>query len=226
MTSVVLLSGGMDSTLTAAIARAESDEVAAIHFNYRHRTEQRELKAFQNISEKLGISKRLIVDAEVLRKIGGSSLTDTGIPVSKADLRATHIPTSYVPFRNGTFLSIAAGWAEVLGAERIYIGAVEEDSSGYPDCRKIFFEAFENVINLGTKPETHIQIMTPVIAMKKSEIVKKSLEIGAPLELTWSCYQSEDEACGECDSCALRLRGFEHAGAIDPLPYKKRPLYG
>ena len=175
MTSVVLLSGGMDSTLTAAIARAESDEVAAIHFNYRHRTERRELTAFNNICDKLQISKRLVVDAEVLRNIGGSSLTDTSIPISSADLTATNIPTSYVPFRNGTFLSITAAWAEVLGAERIYIGAVEEDSSGYPDCRKIFFEEVEKAINLGTKPETSIRIMTPVIAMKKSEIVKKSL---------------------------------------------------
>src|SRR4051812_27523628 len=143
MTSVVLLSGGMDSTLSAVIARKESDTVAAIHFNYRHRTERRELRAFEDICARLGIHTRLIVDAEVLRKIGGSSLTDTSIPVTKADLSATNIPTSYVPFRNGTFLSIATGWAEVLGAERIYIGAVEEDSSGYPDCRKIFFEDFE-----------------------------------------------------------------------------------
>ena len=225
MTSVVLLSGGMDSTLTAAIARAESDDVAAIHFNYRHRTEHRELAAFNAICDKLEITKRLIVDAEVLRNIGGSSLTDSAIPVSQANLSATNIPSSYVPFRNGTFLSIAAGWAEVLGAERIYIGAVEEDSSGYPDCRKIFFEEFEKVIALGTKPETRIRIMTPVIAMKKSEIVKKSLALGAPLELTWSCYKSEDEACGECDSCALRLRGFELAGATDPIAYKKRPKY-
>ncbi|MDP4219681.1 MAG: 7-cyano-7-deazaguanine synthase QueC [Bacteroidota bacterium] len=225
MTSVVLLSGGMDSTLTAAIACAESDTVAAVHFNYRHRTERRELAAFQAICDKLGITKRLVVDAEVLRQIGGSSLTDEAIPVSKADLAATDIPSSYVPFSNGTFLSIATGWAEVLGAERIYIGAVEEDSSGYPDCRKVFFDEFEKAINLGTKPETHIRIITPVIAMKKSEIVKKSLELGVPLELTWSCYQSEDEACGECDSCALRLRGFELAGATDPLSYAKRPRY-
>jgi len=225
MTSVVLLSGGMDSTLTATIARAESDILAAIHFNYRHRTERRELTAFNAICDQLNISKRLVVDAEVLRNIGGSSLTDDLIPVTKADLAATNIPSSYVPFRNGTFLSIAAGWAEVLGAQRIYIGAVEEDSSGYPDCRKVFFEQFEKAINLGTKPETNIRIMTPVIAMKKAEIVKKSLELVAPLELTWSCYKSEDESCGECDSCALRLRGFELAGVTDPIPYKKRPKY-
>jgi len=225
MISVVLLSGGMDSTLTATIARAESDTVAAIHFNYRHRTERRELQAFEDICKRLEIKEKLIVDAEVLRQIGGSSLTDTAIPVTKANLAATNIPSSYVPFRNGTFLSIAAGWAEVLAAERIYIGAVEEDSSGYPDCRKIFFEEFEKTINLGTKPDTKVKIMTPVIAMKKSEIVKKSLELGAPLELTWSCYKSEDEACGECDSCALRLRGFELAGAVDPIAYKRRPKY-
>jgi len=225
MTSVVLLSGGMDSTLTAAIARAESDEVAAIHFNYRHRTERRELTAFHAICDKLQITKRLVVDAEVLRNIGGSSLTDNAIPVTKADLNATNIPSSYVPFRNGTFLSITAGWAEVLGAERIYIGAVEEDSSGYPDCRKVFFDEFEKAINLGTKPETNIRIITPVITLKKSEIVRKSLELHVPLELTWSCYKSEDEACGECDSCGLRLRGFELVGAIDPIPYKQRPKY-
>ncbi len=225
MISVVLLSGGMDSTLTAVIARAESDDVAAIHFNYRHRTEHRELTAFHAVCDKLSINKRLVVDAEVLRNIGGSSLTDDSIPVSQANLTATDIPSSYVPFRNGTFLSIAAGWAEVLRAERIYIGAVEEDSSGYPDCRKIFFDEFEKVIGLGTKPETSIRIFTPVISLKKSEIVKKSLELGAPLELTWSCYKSEEEACGDCDSCALRLRGFELAGAIDPIAYKKRPKY-
>ncbi|MEP7235293.1 MAG: 7-cyano-7-deazaguanine synthase QueC [Ignavibacteriota bacterium] len=225
MTSVVLLSGGMDSTLTAAIARSECDELGAIHFNYRHRTEMRELSAFHNVCDRLRIEKRLVVDAEFLRNIGGSSLTDGSIPVSRANLAATTIPSSYVPFRNGTFLAIATGWAEVLHAERIYIGAVEEDSSGYPDCRAVFFEALEAAINLGTKPETSIRIVTPLISMKKSEIVRKSLALDAPLELTWSCYRYEDEACGECDSCALRLRGFEQARAIDPLPYKSRPRY-
>jgi 7-cyano-7-deazaguanine synthase len=215
----------MDSTLTAAIARRESDTVAAIHFNYRHRTEQRELKAFNDVADVLHITERLVVDIDVLRKIGGSSLTDTSIPVSAADLTNTEIPTSYVPFRNGVFLSIATGWAEVIGAQRIYIGAVEEDSSGYPDCRTVFFKAFEQAINLGTKPSTKIEILTPLISLSKADIVNKSLELEAPLELTWSCYQSGDVACGECDSCALRLRGFERAGAKDPLQYKKRPVY-
>ena len=225
MTSVVLLSGGMDSTLTLAIAKGELDEVAAIHFNYRHRTERRELASFHVICDHYEIARRLVVDAEVLRQIGGSSLTDDLIPVSKANLVDTDIPSSYVPFRNGTFLSIATGWAEVIGANRIYVGAVEEDSSGYPDCRKVFFEEFERVINLGTKPKTEIRIITPVISLNKSEIVQRSIDLHVPLELTWSCYKSQDEACGECDSCALRLRGFERAGVTDPIPYQNRPRY-
>jgi 7-cyano-7-deazaguanine synthase len=225
MKSVVLLSGGMDSTLTATMAKGESDTIAAIHFNYRHRTERRELKAFGDVCDRLGIAERLVVDVEVLRQIGGSSLTDESIPVTKADLTATEIPNSYVPFRNGTFLAIATGWAEAIGAKNIYIGAVEEDSSGYPDCRKIFFEAYEKAIRLGTKPETGLSIITPIIELKKSEIVRKSIQMGAPIELTWSCYQSEDAACGVCDSCALRLRGFRQAGIEDPLQYNVRPEY-
>lgn len=225
MKSVVLLSGGMDSTLTATIARRQSADVAAMHFNYRHRTEQRELKAFNDVADFLDIKERMVVDVDVLRKIGGSSLTDPSIPVTAADLTNVEVPSSYVPFRNGVFLSIAAGWAEVLHAGQIYIGAVEEDSSGYPDCRSIFFTAFEHAINLGTKPETNIRIVTPLIGLSKEEIVRKSIELGAPLELSWSCYQSEETACGECDSCALRLRGFARAGATDPLPYAKRPVY-
>lgn len=225
MISVVLLSGGMDSTLTATIAKGESDEIAALHLNYRHRTERRELRAFKEVCDPLEIARRLIVDIEFLREIGGSSLTDRSIAVTAADLESTAIPSSYVPFRNGNFLAIAASWAEVLGANRIYIGAVEEDSSGYPDCRRTFFDAFERTIALGTKGESTIRIETPIIRMKKSEIVRESLRLGAPLELTWSCYQSEDVACGVCDSCALRLRGFEVAGAIDPIEYAVRPSY-
>jgi 7-cyano-7-deazaguanine synthase len=223
--SVVLLSGGMDSTLTAAIAKGESDHVAALHLNYRNRTEARELRAFHEVTQKLAITQTLIVDIEFLRAIGGSSLTDSSIEVSKADLTNSLIPSSYVPFRNGNFISIAASWAEVIGANALYIGAVEEDSSGYPDCRRVFFDAFERVLNLGTRPETKLEIRTPVIDLKKHEIVKRSLAIGAPIESTWSCYLSEDVACGECDSCALRLRGFRAAGVEDPISYKTRPRY-
>jgi 7-cyano-7-deazaguanine synthase len=225
MTSVVLLSGGMDSTLTLAIAREESERVAALHLNYRHRTEKRELQAFTEICDHYEIKDRLVIDLEFLRKIGGSSLTDRSIEVGKADLESHEIPQTYVPFRNGNFLAMAASWAEVIKAERIYIGAVEEDSSGYPDCRRVFFDAFEQTIDLGTRPETRIRIITPLISMKKSGIVTKAMELKAPLALTWSCYQSEAEACGECDSCALRLRGFAEAGQEDPIPYKKRPVY-
>ncbi len=223
--SVVLLSGGMDSTLTAVIAKQESEHVAALHLNYRNRTEGRELKSFHDVTARLGITDKLVVDIEFLRAIGGSSLTDSSMEVSAADLTTQSIPTSYVPFRNGNFISIAASWAEVIGAERIYIGAVEEDSSGYPDCRRVFFDAFERVLDLGTRPDTKLEIRTPVIHMKKKEIVQRSLELGAPLECTWSCYVSEDIACGECDSCALRLRGFKEAGLEDPIPYKTRPRY-
>jgi 7-cyano-7-deazaguanine synthase len=230
MKSIVLLSGGMDSTLSATIARRDSTQnerssVAALHLNYRHRTERRELKAFEDICNALGISERLVVDIEFLRTIGGSSLTDTSIEVTKANLASDGIPSSYVPFRNGNFLAVAASWAEVIGANAIYIGAVEEDSSGYPDCRRIFFDAFERTIELGTKPGSNIRIITPAIHLHKREIVQESVRLSAPIEATWSCYQSEDIACGVCDSCALRLRGFAEAGVEDPIPYKVRPQY-
>ena len=215
----------MDSTLTAAIAKAESKSLAALHLNYRHRTERRELQAFNEVADAFGITQRLVVDIEFLRTIGGSSLTDASIDVTKADLESTAVPSSYVPFRNGNFLSIAASWAEVIGAEAIYIGAVEEDSSGYPDCRRSFFDAFERAIDIGTKPDTHIRIVTPVIHLRKSEIVRESVRLGVPIEKTWSCYQSEDRACGVCDSCALRLRGFAEAGVVDPIDYRVRPQY-
>lgn len=223
--AIVLLSGGMDSTLTAAIASREHEQVAALHLNYRHRTEARELRAFQEVADALQIEERLVVDIEFLRTIGGSSLTDQRMDVAKADLENTEVPSSYVPFRNGNFLAIAASWAEVLGAKAIYIGAVEEDGSGYPDCRRIFFDAFEQTIALGTKPGNEISIRTPLIRLSKKEIVERSLELGAPLEYTWSCYQNEDKACGVCDSCALRLRGFERAHAVDPIEYVVRPSY-
>jgi 7-cyano-7-deazaguanine synthase len=210
----------MDSCVTAAIARAEADETAFLHVSYGQLTERRERKAFNDIADFYGIEKRLDVSIEHLAKIGGSSLTDSGIGVTEADLESPDIPSSYVPFRNANMLSIATSWAEVTGAGRIYVGAVAEDSSGYPDCRPEFYEAFEKAIEAGTKPETRIRIETPIITLRKSEIVKKGIELGAPLHLSWSCYRSEDLACGTCDSCALRLRGFAEAGATDPITYR------
>lgn len=214
----------MDSLVTAAIAAKEYDP-AFLHLNYGQRTQKRELKAFNDIADHYNVTKRLVVDIDYLVKIGGSSLTDKNIEVSKADLSFEGIPTSYVPFRNGNILSIAASWAEVLNASKIFIGAVEEDSSGYPDCREVFYDAFNKVLDLGTKPETKLSIETPIIHMKKSEIIKTGSILNAPFSLSWSCYQNEDKACGVCDSCALRLKGFKEAGLIDPIDYYLRPLY-
>ena len=218
--AIVLISGGMDSCVTAAIAKQENERVAFLHISYGQLTENRERRAFNEIADYYDVSERLDVSIEHLAKIGGSSLTDKQIEVSNADLESTQIPTSYVPFRNANMLAIAVSWAEILGANAIYIGAVAEDSSGYPDCRPEFYEAFEKTIEAGTKPETVIRIKTPIIDLSKAEIVKRGFELSAPLELSWSCYRNEDLACGTCDSCALRLRGFERAGKTDPIPYQ------
>ena len=217
--AVCLVSGGMDSCVTAAIANQENDELAFLHVLYGQRTEARERRAFEELAESYKVRKRLIVSIEHLKAIGGSSLTDSEIPIAEANLESREIPTSYVPFRNAHLLSIATSWAEVIAANRIYIGAVAEDSSGYPDCRPEFYDAFQRAIDTGTKPATRIEIVTPVIYMRKSEIVKRGLELRAPLELTWSCYQGNDLACGRCDSCALRLRAFREAGEEDPISY-------
>lgn len=217
--AIVLVSGGMDSCVTAAIAARENERIAFLHVSYGQRTDARERKAFNDIADFYGVEKRLDVSIEHLAKIGGSSLTDEKIAVTEADLASKEIPTSYVPFRNANMLSIAVSWAEVIGATAIYIGAVAEDSSGYPDCRPEFYAAFQKVIDTGTKPGTHIVIRTPIIHLTKAEIVRKGVELHAPLNLTWSCYRSETHACGKCDSCALRLRGFERAGVKDPLAY-------
>jgi len=219
--SICLVSGGMDSCVTAAIGGRENAGLAFLHISYEQRTEERERKAFNDIADFYGVEQRLDVSIEHLAKIGGSSLTDKNIEVSEADLESKEIPTSYVPFRNANMLSIAVSWAEVIGANSIYIGAIAEDSSGYPDCRPEFYQAFQKTIDAGTKPETHIEVRTPIIYLTKAEIVKKGIELNAPLHLSWSCYSSEDLACGTCDSCALRLRGFEQAGAKDPIAYAK-----
>lgn len=217
--AICLVSGGMDSCVTAAIAKEDSDELAFLHVSYGQPTEARERRAFEELADSYQVTKRLAVSIDYLKSIGGSSLTDENIPLSDANLTSSEIPTSYVPFRNSHFLSIATSWAEVIGAQRIYIGAVAEDSSGYPDCRPEFYEAFQRAIDAGTKPETHLTIVTPVIYLRKSEIVGRGVELNAPLHLTWSCYRAEDRACGHCDSCALRLRAFREAGVKDPIPY-------
>jgi 7-cyano-7-deazaguanine synthase len=219
--AVVLLSGGMDSCVCAALA-ARDHRVAAVHVSYGQRTEQRERRSFESICDRLAIRDRLLVRNEALRAIGGSALTDERIAVPQTHaIDATlslGVPVTYVPFRNAHFLSVAVSWAEVLGAEKIYIGAVEPDSSGYPDCRPEYYRAFNQVVKAGTRDGT-IQIVTPLIAMHKREIVTLGLELNAPFDLTWSCYQREDRACGICDSCVLRLRAFRDAGAEDPIPY-------
>lgn len=220
MKAIVLVSGGMDSCVTAAIAAAENDGLAFLHISYGQRTEARERRAFNEIADHYRATDRLDVSIEYLTKIGGSSLTDASMDVAEADLESKEIPSSYVPFRNANMLAIATSWAEVIGARSVYIGAVSEDSSGYPDCRPEFYEAFQKTIDTGTKPETRIEIRTPIIALSKAEIVRKGIELGAPLHLTWSCYRSQNLACGTCDSCALRLRGFEMARVKDPISYR------
>jgi 7-cyano-7-deazaguanine synthase len=217
--AVCLVSGGMDSCVTAAFANEDVSRLAFLHVSYGQRTDERERRAFDEIADHYSVEQRLVVSVEHLAKIGGSSLTDKEVAITSANLSGLGIPTSYVSFRNAHLLSIATSWAEVIGATFIYIGAVAEDSSGYPDCRPEFYEAFQQAITLGTKPETQIEIVTPVIAMKKSEIVELGQKLKAPFELTWSCYRESEQACGDCDSCALRLRAFRAAGVKDPIPY-------
>lgn len=222
--AVVCLSGGMDSAVTAALAR-ETHDLALLHANYGQRTEARELSSFELLAGRLGVGpeRLLLVDFTSLRQIGGSSLTDPRVAVRHGDPEEGVVPSSYVPFRNAHLLAAATSWAEVIGATAIFVGAVEADSSGYPDCRPGFFRAFAEAIRLGTRPETKIVIETPVISLGKAEIVKRGLVMGVPFELTWSCYESNDEACGECESCRLRLQAFARAGLCDPLRYRVRP---
>jgi 7-cyano-7-deazaguanine synthase len=219
--AVVLLSGGMDSCVCAALA-ARDQQTAAVHVSYGQRTQERERRSFESICDRLEIRDRLLVRNEALRAIGGSALTDPGIAVPETHALGAGVPggvpVTYVPFRNAHFLAVAVSWAEVLGAEKVYIGAVEPDSSGYPDCRPEYYRAFNEVVKTGTKEGT-IRVVTPLIAMRKAGIVRLGLELNAPFDLTWSCYQREDRACGVCDSCVLRLRAFREAGAEDPIPY-------
>jgi 7-cyano-7-deazaguanine synthase len=223
--AVVLVSGGMDSCVAAAIAR-QTHEVAFVHASYGQLTERRERQAFDAVADFWGVRQRLVVRLDHFKQIGGSALTDARIAVPEAEpseaVSASEIPPTYVPFRNAHFLSVAVSWAEVIGANAVFIGAVAEDSSGYPDCRPEYYRVFQELVRVGTRPETNITMMTPVIGLRKSEIVRQGLQLGAPLHLTWSCYQFGDAACGTCDSCRLRLRAFAEAGANDPIPYRTR----
>jgi 7-cyano-7-deazaguanine synthase len=222
--AVILVSGGMDSCVTAAMAR-ETHRLAFVHAGYGQLTERRERQAFDAIADFYGVSERLVVSLDYFKQIGGSALTDRGIGVPEdgaGTASSGPIPPTYVPFRNAHFLSVSVSWAEVLGATAVFIGAVAEDSSGYPDCRPEYYHAFEDLVRIGTRPETRIRIATPVIGMRKSEIVRRAIELGAPLDLTWSCYQGDDVACGVCDSCRLRLAAFAEAGVTDPIPYQDR----
>lgn len=221
--AVVCLSGGMDSAVTAAIA-AQTHDVALLHANYGQRTEARELRSYELIADHMGVkaARRLIVDFSSLRQIGGSSLTDPSIPVRHGEPQDGVIPTSYVPFRNAHLLAAAASFGEVIGVSAIFMGAVEADSSGYPDCRAAFFRAFAEAIRLGTRDETRIAIETPVIGLSKADIVRRGIELGVPFELTWSCYEANEAACGQCESCRLRLGAFERAGVPDPIRYEGR----
>lgn len=223
--AVVSLSGGLDSCVAAAVARSEGYDLALLHADYGQLTEARERRAFDEIAAHYEVpeSRRLCIPFTNLHLIGGSALTDPSIALPEGDLHREGVPVSYVPFRNAHLLATAVSWAEVLGAMRIYVGFVEEDSSGYPDCREVFLKAFEQAANLGTKPETRLELKAPLIHLKKSDIVRRGLKLAAPLHATWSCYQGESEACGRCDSCLLRLRGFQEAGTPDPIPYAYIP---
>lgn len=219
--AVISLSGGLDSCVATAIAKAEGFDLALLHADYGQLTELRERQAFHDIANFYEVPPRhrLVISFENLQKIGGSSLTDSSIALPEGDLDRPGIPSSYVPFRNAHLLSTAVSWAEVIGATSIFVGFVEEDSSGYPDCRETFLRSFEQTANLGTRPETCLRFFAPLIHSSKAWIVQKGLKLGAPLHLSWSCYRNDDIACGTCDSCLLRLRGFRQAGALDPIPY-------
>lgn len=222
--AIVLVSGGMDSALCASIA-SQKFNIAFLHVNYGQRTQQRELKAFNDLAGFFKVKDKLVVDISHLRQIGGSSLTDSSMKIKKAKLDSSGIPDTYVPFRNANILSIAVSWAEVIQAKKIFIGAMEEDSSGYPDCRGEFFVAYNSMIAKGTKPKSNITVETPLLKLTKKDVVLKSIKLKSPLHLTWSCYVERNIACGECDSCALRLRGFQLAGITDPIKYKTIPVY-
>ncbi|HEU5182858.1 MAG TPA: 7-cyano-7-deazaguanine synthase QueC [Candidatus Polarisedimenticolia bacterium] len=217
--AVALVSGGMDSAVVAAMV-CRDHEPAFLHLDYGQRTEARERRAFEAIADHYKVERRLVSRVDPLAAAGGSSLTDVSMPLSESRGGPSVIPTTYVPFRNTHFLSAAVSWGEVLGARWIYYGAVEEDSSGYPDCRERYIEAFNRLIEAGTRPETRLTVVAPLVHLRKAEIVREGMRLSAPFHLTWSCYGEQERACGECESCRLRLKGFREAGIEDPIPYR------
>ena len=217
--ALCVMSGGMDSTLSAYMMKNDGYEIVAVHFNYNQRTQTKELECFHKICSDLNVLQKYVLDLDFFSQLGASALTDKSIEVPTGGVQSG-VPVTYVPFRNGIFLSMATAIAEKEGAEVISIGVVEEDSSGYPDCRESYIKSMEQSINLGTKDETNIEIKMPLVHLQKSQIVQKSLELNIPLFLTWSCYKNESAACGVCDSCRLRLNGFKLAGAVDPITYE------
>jgi len=220
--AVALVSGGMDSAVVAAMV-CRDHEPAFLHLDYSQRAQERERRAFEAIADHYSVRRRLLARVDPLGAIGGSSLTDESLPLSRPGGPSSAIPATYVPFRNTHLLATAVSWAEVLGATRVYYGAVEEDSSGYPDCREAYVRAFNEVVRQGTRPETRLTVLAPLIHMRKGEIVSEGVRLGAPFHLTWSCYEGGETACGECDSCLLRLKGFREAGVADPISYRKTP---
>ncbi|MCD6191288.1 MAG: 7-cyano-7-deazaguanine synthase QueC [Sulfurimonas sp.] len=217
--ALCVMSGGMDSTLSAYMMKNDGYEIIAVHFNYDQRTQSKELECFNNICNDLNVKEKYILDLDFFKQLGASALTDKSIDIPTGGIEEG-VPVTYVPFRNGIFLSMAAAIAEKEGAEVISIGVVEEDSSGYPDCRESYIKSMQESINLGTKDETNIEIKMPLVHLQKSQIVQESLKLDVPLHLTWSCYKNEDKACGVCDSCRLRLNGFSVSGEKDPIEYE------
>jgi len=218
--AICLVSGGLDSAV--CIAEAQLDyQVAVLHINYGQRTEARELQAFADLADHYGIERRLVADISYLKEIGGSALMNASVTVETGlPAEGDRIPSTYVPFRNAHILCVGVSWAEVMGARALFIGAVEADGSGYPDCRLEFFRLFNRAIAAGTKPETKLAICTPLIRLDKAAIVRRAQELEVPVHLTWSCYTENESACGECESCRLRLRGFAACGEVDPISYR------
>jgi 7-cyano-7-deazaguanine synthase len=220
MKAVCLLSGGMDSSTIAYLARNEGYDILALHLNYGQRTEEKERACARKIAGMLDAKDFVEVDVGYFSRFGSSSLTDPKIAVEGFDPARAHVPNTYVPFRNANLLSIATSYAESRNADAIFIGVQSLDYSGYPDCRPQFIDAFQRVIDLGTKDTTHISLNTPFITMTKADILRVGLALGVPYKDTWSCYRNNTKACGTCGSCHFRKEAFAQVGIPDPIEYE------